>query len=57
MFSSSVITWGPLSSFRSIGTAVAKLNVGGENQLLVTVTEKRTAAEIDTLVNLLKEVA
>lgn len=40
----------------SPGIALDTLGIGSENQLLITVTEKRTAAEIETLVELLKSV-
>ncbi len=39
------------------GLDCAKLGVGSANQLLVAVTEKRTAQQITSLVNLLKELA
>ncbi|MEX0741551.1 MAG: hypothetical protein WD079_02055, partial [Phycisphaeraceae bacterium] len=39
------------------GVAMQGMKMGGANQLLVTVTEKRTAAEIEQLVGLLKESA
>ncbi|MBI1375018.1 MAG: aminomethyl-transferring glycine dehydrogenase subunit GcvPA [Phycisphaera sp.] len=39
------------------GVDLSKVGVGGANQLLVTVTEKRTAGEIDALVALLGDVA
>ncbi len=39
------------------GVPLDRLGIGGENQLLIAVTEKRTRAEIDELVDLLKEVA
>jgi glycine dehydrogenase subunit 1 len=37
------------------GVDLSKLGIGGANQLLVTVTEKRTASEIEQLATLLKE--
>ncbi len=37
------------------GLDCAKLGIGGENQLLVAVTERRTAEQIDGLVQLLKD--
>ena len=39
------------------GLDCAKLGTGGENQLLIAVTEKRTADQILALVGLLKEIA
>lgn len=38
------------------GVDLSRLGLGGPNQLLVAVTEKRTAADIDRLVTLLREV-
>jgi len=37
------------------GVPLRRLGIGGENQLLIAVTEKRTAADIDRLVALLAE--
>jgi glycine dehydrogenase subunit 1 len=39
------------------GLDCKQLNIGGANQLLVAVTEKRTAAQIDALVNLMRTAA
>ncbi len=38
------------------GLACDELGIGQDNQLLIAVTEKRTASQLDELVNLLKEV-